>query len=370
MKLVDSEPELEQAIRALSGARTFYVDTEFESTREGTTLCVLQLSAGGELYIIDALALRDLAPLRGLLAEPEAEWVLHAGQQDLPLINSRLSLSQTPPIFDTQIAWALLGPEHSVSLSYLVYRVLGIRTGKSHQTDDWVRRPLPAAQLAYAAADIEHLPAIHRALGARLDALDRRTAVHAASAELIWPSAEPPGLLSLESFRNAWQLDRHGQAALRFIIDWYNALDTPTRGTIPEPKTLLAIAGRLPKTAAELGRIKGVPRRFASERGERFVTELMRATARADAADFVEIEPAPYTSFDELRLDGWLAYARAEVSAELGVAAELAFPGRVVRRMRAAITRSGQRVSGAEALTGWRQALLVESYLAFCRRQA
>jgi ribonuclease D len=369
MKLVDSGPELERAIDALRGARTLYVDTEFESSRAGTTLCILQLSAGGEVFLIDALAFADLSPLRAVLGEPKAEWVLHAGQQDVPLIANSLSLAQPPAVFDTQVAWALLGPEHSVSLSYLVYRLLGMRTGKSHQTDDWRRRPLPPAQLAYAAGDIEHLPALQRELSARLDALDRRDAVLSATAELLWPPVDPPLAISLESFRNAWQLDRHGQAALRFIVDWYNALDARTRLTAPEPKTLLAIAARLPQSAAELGRIKGVPRRFAAEAGERFVAELLRATAEADAADFVEIAPAPYATYDEVRLDGWLAYARAEVSAELGMAPELAFPGRVVRRMKSAIERSGQPVSGAEALTGWRQALLAETYLAFCTRQ-
>jgi ribonuclease D len=366
MKWVDSRPELERTAAALAGARTIYLDTEFESTRESTTLCLLQLSRGGEPFLVDAVALADLTPLAPVLGAAGSEWVLHAGQQDVPLITSRLELARPASIFDTQIAWALLGPEHSVSLAYLVYRLLGIRTGKSHQTDDWRRRPLPAAQLAYAAGDIEHLPALHRQLVMQLEAVGRREIVFDASEELAWPTPEPPGVMSLESFRNAWQLDRHGQAALCFIIEWYNALDVAERAAAPEPKTLLAIAARLPQTAAELGRIKGVPRRFATERGERFVAELRRARARADAADFVEIDPAPYANFDELRLDGWLAHARAQVSAELGVAPELAFSGRVIRRMKAAIVRSGQRVSGAEALTGWRRALLCEAYLRFC----
>ncbi len=370
MKLVDSRPELESAAAALTGARTLFVDTEFESTREGTRLCLLQLSRGGEIFLVDALRLADLTALGPVLGAEHVEWVLHAGQQDVPLITSRLGLAAPPKIFDTQVAWSLLGPEHSVSLNYLVYKVLGIRTGKSHQTDDWVRRPLPTAQLAYAAGDIEHLPALHRELAARADALGRRDAIEQAAAELMWPPSERPSELSLASFRNAWQLDRHGQAALRFIVEWYNALDPRARAAAPEQKTLLSIAGRLPATPAELSRIKGVPRRFAAEQGERFLADLRRAMARADAADFVEIEPPPYATFDELRLDGWLAYARAEVSAEVGVAPELAFPGRVVKRMRSAIERSGQRVSGAEALTGWRGSLLTEAYLAFCRAQA
>jgi ribonuclease D len=367
MLFVDSRAALELAVQALAGAPRVYLDTEFESTRDGTTLCLLQLSRGDEIFLIDALGLSSLTPLASVLGSESVEWVLHAGQQDVPLVVSRVGLETRPRVFDTQVAWALLGPEYSVSLSYLVYRVLGVRTGKSHQADDWRRRPLPASQLAYAASDIEHLPAIFRELEARAQSVGRSEALRLASAEILWPSSEAAAQLSLESFRNAWQLDRHGQAALRFLVSWYNGLDARGRASAPEPKTLLSIAGRLPETAAELSRIKGVPKRFSAEQGERFAGQLVRATAVANAADFVPIDPPPYATFDEIRIDGWLAHARAEVAADVGIAPELAFPGRVLRRMKSAIERSGQRVAGAEALDGWRGELLSEAYLRYCR---
>ena len=157
-------------------------------------------------------------------------------------------------MFDTQVAWALLGAEYSVSLSYLQYRLLGIRTGKAHQADDWKRRPLPASQLAYAAADIVHLPELRRLLGERTAELGREQMVIEASRETVWPEPEPPMPLSLESFRNAWQLEEKNQAALRALIEWFNALDARQRSRAPEPKTLLSIAARLPENVADLGR--------------------------------------------------------------------------------------------------------------------
>jgi ribonuclease D len=370
MQLVDTRPALEAAAAALSGAKTLYLDTEFESSREGTTLCLLQLSRGDEAYLFDALRLTALEPLARVLGAADTTWVVHAGQQDVPLLAERLSLAAPPRVFDTQVAWALLGPEWSVSLAYLVYRVLGIRTGKSHQADDWRRRPLPPAQLAYAAGDIEHLPALHAELAKRADELGRADAVLEASAEIVWPERDAPGELSLDAFRNAWQLDPHGQAALRWLASWYNALDARSRRQAPEPKTLFSIASRLPETGAELARIKGVPKRWAAEQGNRIAGELMRATARADAADFVPIEPPPYATFEEIELDGFLAHARAQICVEVGVAPELAFPGRILKRMKQAIETSGDRAAGAAALTGFRSALLAEPYRAFCAREA
>lgn len=367
MQLVDSRRDLEAAAAALAGAKTLYFDTEFESNRDGTTLSLVQLSRGEEIYLFDALRLTSLEPLAPVLGHADATWVVHAGLQDVPLVADRLGLRGPPRVFDTQVAWALLGPEWSVSLAYLVYRVLGIRTGKSHQADDWRRRPLPAAQLAYAAGDIEHLPAIHAELEQRATDLGRAAMVIEASAEIVWPEREPPGELSLDTFRNAWQLDRHGQAALRWLASWYNGLDPRERLRAPEPKTLFAIASRLPESGEELARIKGVPRRWAAEQGNRVAGELMRATTTADAADFVPIEPPPYTTFDELLLDGFLAHARAEVCAAVGVAPELALPRRVLDRMKRAIETTGERASGADALTGFRAVLLAETYRALCR---
>jgi ribonuclease D len=172
--------------------------------------------------------------------------------------------------------------------------------------------------------------------------------------------------LSLASFRNAWQLDKHSQAALRFLVDWYNGLALNQRVRAPEAKVLLSIASRLPQTGAELARIKGVPRRWAAERGDHFTGQLVRATAEASHEDFVPIEPPAYANFEEIRVDGWLALARAEISAKLGIAPELGLPTRLLRQVRHRILESGDPKSGVKALVGWRAELLGQAYLEFC----
>jgi ribonuclease D len=368
-QLVATRSDLEAAAKTLEAAPVLYVDTEFESNRQERTLCLLQISSGDQVYLVDTLRLKDLGPLEPALARPGVEWVLHAGQQDVDLLIESLRLGQAPVLFDTQVAWALQSPEPSVSLAYLKYKLLGVRSSKGHQTDDWKRRPLPDSQLAYAAEDIEHLPLLRSRLSERARALGRLDIVRAASRDAVWPEPEPPPRVSLDSFRNAWQLDPHSQAGLRFIIDWYNGLDAHGRAAAPEPKALLSIAMRMPETAAELGRIKGVPRRWAEKHGEWIAGRLMRASAEAATSDFVPIDPPPYATFEEIRLDAWLASVRAEVCETLEVAPELALPGKVLRHMRADLLVARHFEAAIEQLAGWRRDLLMAPLTELARRR-
>jgi len=364
--LIATAAELTPLAETLRSAPTLFLDTEFESNRSGISLCLLQISTGREIFLVDAITLRDLTPLAAAFSA-SAQWVLHAGQQDVMLLGERLGLTARPRIFDTQIAWSLCTVEHSVSLAYAQFRALGLRAGKAHQADDWVRRPLPASQLAYAAADVEHLPQLYAFLAQRLDALGRTELVPVASAETVWSEAKAASELSLESFRNAWQLDHRGQAALRYLIGWFNELPEREREQAPENKTLLAIAGRLPTSLADLQRIKGVPRNWTREQATELVSGLTAAAAAANGADFVPIDPPAYATKRELRVDGWLAAARAEVCVRLEVAPELALPSRIVKGLRSHALAHGAAALG-EALEGWRKALLAGPLAEFSQR--
>ena len=366
MKLVASAAELPPLNDALRDAPTLFLDTEFESNRSGIELCLLQISTGKEIFLVDAIALRDLTPLAEAFQQSPL-WVLHAGQQDVMLLGDRLRLKTRPRVFDTQVAWSLVTVEHSVSLAYAQFRALGLRATKAHQADDWVRRPLPASQLAYAAADVEHLPELYGFLAQRVAELGRAELVPIASAETVWTEAKAVSVLSLESFRNAWQLDHRGQAALRYLIDWFNGLPEREREQAPENKTLLSLASRLPTTLADLQRIKGVPRGWSRELGQDLVNGLTRAAAAADGTGFVPIDPPAYATKRELRVDGWLGAARAELCVTLEVAPELALPSRMVKVLRSHALTHGAASLG-DALEGWRKALLAGPLADFARR--
>ena len=73
-------------LRELEGAPRYYIDTEFESSKRGKQLSLIQVSRGDEIYVIDALAFDSLADLGAVLVAPGCEWVLHAGLQDVELL--------------------------------------------------------------------------------------------------------------------------------------------------------------------------------------------------------------------------------------------------------------------------------------------
>ena len=75
-------------------------------------------------------------------------------------------------LFDTQVAAGFIGLG-SPSLASLVERLLDVRLTKGDRLTDWTRRPLHVEQRVYAAADVEHLLALHDILVARLEPMGR-----------------------------------------------------------------------------------------------------------------------------------------------------------------------------------------------------
>lgn len=353
MRLLATPEDLALGLRELEGAPRYYIDTEFESSKRGKQLSLIQLSRGEEVYVIDVLALPSLADLGRIIFAPTCEWVLHAGLQDIELLLGEFGQTAPPALFDTQVVWSLTGPEASVSLAFLQFKVLGVRSSKGYQSDDWLRRPLPLAQLEYAASDIAHLPALEVALRRRARDLGREHVIADACRELLLPEPTGVTLLSFESFRNAWQLDGAGQNALRALIGWYNAL-APGELQL-QSRTLLSIASRMPSNLKELSRIKGVSPHLARAYGAHLVSLLQRAKATAPAGE--ELQPIDYASFDDFVREARLLLARAELCAELRMAPDLALPMSLVRRMQQRVKSGGDLRAATGELGGWRASL-------------
>ncbi len=359
--LVDSSAGLKAAAAALAGAERYYLDTEFDRRK----LCLIQVSRGQEVYLVDAMRLAALEPLGAAIGRAEAEWVLVDGAQDAALLIEAMRIKARPRVFDVQVGWGLLGPEYPVSLAYLIYRILGIRSAKEWQAGDWMGRPLSPGQIEYAAKDVEPLPAIREWIAGKLEALGRPGLIHEVSAETVFP--EPPGPARLDDFRNAWQLDAAGQAALLFLIDWHNGLSPAEKGEAPHPRAFLPIASQLPESGAELAKVKGVWFEWARRHGDALTGKLIRASAGASKGEgFRLLEPPPYDSFERIVAEGWIRRAAAEVSAEVGISPELAFPGRVAAAMTKAVLEAGKKEAAAGPLAGWRERILRDRFLAKC----
>jgi ribonuclease D len=356
--LVSTSAELAAAAQALEGAPRYFIDTEFESGPGVRRLSLVQVSRDADrVYLVDALKLAALEPLAKVVGRPDAEWVLHAGRFDVELLLQACRLAQPPALFDTQVAWGLLGPEYPVSLAYLLYRVLGLRSLKGEQSGDWTRRPLTPEQVEYAAEDVAHLPELREILGARLREKGREAACAAASAEACQEEMEKA--LTLDDFRNAWQLDGPGLAVLKHLIEAHNALPEEERGTSLPPRAFLPVAKLIPESAEEFARIKGVPYAWVKRQGASTANKLVRIAFEARKEPFEPLEPPPYATWPEVLAEGKLRDLAARACAALEVSPELLVPGRVLKAMAAKAIAGGRP---EEALAGWRRELAGASF--------
>lgn len=243
------------------------VDTEF--MRERTywpELCLVQLAGENEVAEVDALAPGlDLAPLGALLADPAVTKVFHAARQDVEIFLLKFDAVPTP-LFDTQIAAMVAGYGDQASYDSLCRSLAGVQIDKAHRFSDWSARPLSAAQLAYAAADVTHLRKIYTALNDRLHREGR----------LAWVAEEMGALADPATYRQdpetAWERLRPRTGNRRFlgmlqaITAWREReaqrINIP-RQRLVKDETLLEIAATTPGTAADLARARGISEGFA-----------------------------------------------------------------------------------------------------------
>ncbi|MGN6333760.1 MAG: HRDC domain-containing protein [Motilibacteraceae bacterium] len=165
---VDSAEALAGVVAAFAaGSGPVAVDAERASGyRYGQRAYLVQLRrAGAGTALIDPIACPDLSGLGAVLAD--AEWVLHAANQDLPCLAEIGLVPRT--VFDTELAGRLLGYPR-VGLGAMVETVLGLTLEKGHSAADWSTRPLPEPWLRYAALDVEVLVELRDALAGQLEA--------------------------------------------------------------------------------------------------------------------------------------------------------------------------------------------------------
>ncbi|RME70644.1 MAG: 3'-5' exonuclease [Verrucomicrobia bacterium] len=167
---VDSPDGVSALTAFLEPHEVVALDTEADNLHHyATRVCLLQIAAGGEIYLIDPLAGLDLSGLFRVL-EPKL-LIMHGSDFDLRLLweHSRFKPRE---VFDTMLAAQLLGRSR-IGLSSLLDEILGIHHPKDSQKSDWSKRPLSKKMLDYAARDVKHLHRLHEAMAAELERLGR-----------------------------------------------------------------------------------------------------------------------------------------------------------------------------------------------------
>jgi ribonuclease D len=353
---IESGAALAAWLDAHANATMLCLDTEFMRTDTFVArLALMQLCIDGEVALIDVVAARPQA-LIDRLGDGRAVCVMHSASEDL---EAMLPLLPDGPgeLFDTQIAAAMAGLGYGLSYQKLVGQLLGVELAKAETRSDWLRRPLNAAQLDYAALDVAWLPQLHDLLAAKLDALGRLQWLREDCRALVErvcharPDAQPQ-----RAFRTASEWPPESQAMLRRLLQWRDAaarrLDKP-RPWLLDDAAALSLAARLPRDADELfERTRGLRALRGTQR-----QELLGVLQAPLSAEDLAIEPIPPP------LDGAQKRALAEMkTAVAAVAASLDLPEGLLcsrRHLEALLT---DRVWPG-ALEGWRRPVLQEELM-------
>jgi ribonuclease D len=359
MSLLTSTEDLAAACARLARHPFVTVDTEFlRETTFWPKVCVIQLASPEEAFAVDTLADGlDLTPFFELMADTRVVKVFHAARQDLEII-WRLARLIPHPLFDTQVAAMVCGFGDQASYLELVKAIAKESLDKSSRFTDWSKRPLSAAQIDYAIADVTHLRQIYTHLRTRLERSNR----------LDWLADEMRTLTTPETYEqspeNAWERLRHrvrkprDLAVLMELAAWREAeaqsRDVP-RARVLKDDMLIEIALAAPRSQEALGELRAFPRGLERSRsGADIVAAIERGLGR---------DPATLPRIERERRNGngatveLLKVLLRQVAEETGVATKM------IATVEDLEAIAGDDSADVPALSGWRRAIFGDKAL-------
>ena len=274
---IDSPAKLSRLIDELRPCKQIGLDTEFISEgRYEPHLCLLQLSADSQAWIVDPLAVANLTELWTLLTEPDCELVTVAARQEIKFVEKGAG---RPPakILDLQIAAGLVGYGYPLSHTNLVLRILGEKIHGGESFTDWRKRPLTPVQLKYAADDVRYLLAMREKLLARAEKMKRRSWVEAECERLVHDV-----LREEERWRvsGSARLSRRQLAVLRELWRWRDrsarGMNLPANRVLGD-SMLVEVAKRSPKTSEDLFALRGLDRKVLRDAEQRILEAVNTA---------------------------------------------------------------------------------------------
>jgi ribonuclease D len=280
---------LETLCQRLTGTTRIAVDTEFVGENSFVPrLELIQIATSAEAAVIDVPAVGSLDPLATLLNQSEIEKVLHAGRQDLEILSQYCGRILTP-MFDTQLAAAMVGYGTQIAYGQLVQRVLGTKLAKSHTLTNWSQRPLSAEQITYALEDVLFLLPLHEHLRQRLKSLGRlewaQEEFERMEARLDERQADPRE--RYQRIRGWDNLRPRAAAVLRELVAWREheaASRNVPRGRVVRDEVLLELARHAPQTISALAKTRGLHGAEVERSGEAILLVIREALGLPERA--------------------------------------------------------------------------------------
>jgi len=304
---IDNPSELAKACNKLAEAKVLCVDTEFH--RESTyyaEFALIQIASREVCYLIDPLAIDDLSPMWQIILDPSILKVFHAARQDVEIIVNKTGKLPLP-LFDTQVAAALLGHGQQVGFGNLVQKVVGKTLPKGESYTNWMKRPLTDNQLTYAADDVIYLMPVYQHLCEQLQATKRAD----------WLAEEQAVLCNPDTYANHpeqafWRVKGFSRlkprqlAVLRELAAWREIetqnRDLPRRRLLQD-EPLLSLARKTELKEEHLAQIRGLNSGITKRFGSDIVAAWQRGM-ESDKNDWPRAPSTPsHTEGTEMRME-------------------------------------------------------------------
>ena len=260
--LIDTDQQFIAFLERCKKSPYIAIDTEF--LREKTyypKLCLLQMGIENEIAIVDPFKIRNLTALADVLADPSIVKIFHACSQDVEILYHETGVVPSP-IFDTQIAAAVLGKTQQASYSSLVSQYCDVNLPKKDSFTDWSQRPLSDSQIHYAADDVKYLPQIYYEMLAQLKRKNRLSWLEETFADLSKKEKyEIDPRVRYKKLKRVNQLNARQQAAAREFAAWRELqaqrLNIPRKWVVSDEQIVEACR-REARTLDELYMVRGM----------------------------------------------------------------------------------------------------------------
>jgi ribonuclease D len=183
-----------------------------------------------------------------------------------------------------------------VGYDALVQALTGGHIDKAHRFSDWSARPLSAAQVDYAAADVTHLRVVYEKLTARLRVDGRMDWVGQEMAILADPNTyrvDPERAWTRIKLRTK---NRRQLALVQAIAAWREReaqrVNIP-RQRLVKDEQIPEIAALAPDNAEALSRIRGISHGFATGKSGTSLLAVIAAAQALPEADLPRIDRGP-----------------------------------------------------------------------------
>jgi len=238
--LIETSDAMDDLVLRLSKEKIVAVDTEFfRETTYYPKLALVQIATHDVVACIDPLAFDAKPALKKILCDKNITKIFHSCSQDMEVLFYYLNEIPTP-IYDTQIANALLTDHHQIGYATLVENELNIQLDKSQTRTNWLQRPLTEKQIQYAGDDVLYLYQLHQILEKKLYDTGRQAWFDEERKKLICHEDDLQVTVDTlwKRVRGATKLNREKLVIVQAIAEWRERIaqqkDKTRRRALPD----------------------------------------------------------------------------------------------------------------------------------------